>query len=58
MAGTLTRDLWEERDTTPSHIEAALRGLLVRAHSTDEAIVPARVLNVVVIVDAEFKGEV
>jgi len=54
----MSEDLWEERDTTPSRIDAALRELLVRRYSTDDAIVPARVLNVVVIVDAEFKGEV
>ena len=54
----MSQDVWEARDTTPSQIEAALRELLVRAYSTDDAIVAARVLNVVVIVDAEFKGEV
>jgi len=51
-------DVWSERDTTPSRCEAALRGLLTRAHSESEAVVPARVLNLVVIVDADFRGEI
>ncbi len=51
-------DLWRERDTTPSRIEAALRDLLNRAHSESEAVVPARVLNLVAIVDADFRGEI
>jgi len=51
-------DVWQERDTTGARIEAALRGLLTERHSETEAFVPARVLNLVVIVDAEFRGEI
>lgn len=58
MTGASVDAPWRERDTTPSRIEAALRELLNRAHSESEAVVPARVLNLVVIVDAEFRGEV
>lgn len=49
---------WSEQDTTPSAIEAALRGLLVNAHSEERGYVPARVLNVVIVVDRQFKGEI
>jgi glucose-6-phosphate dehydrogenase assembly protein OpcA len=51
-------DAWAERDTTPARIEAALRKL--ETHRQDEAhpFVPARVLNVVVVVDREFRGEI
>jgi glucose-6-phosphate dehydrogenase assembly protein OpcA len=50
--------VWSERDTTPSAIEAALRGLLAEQYQREEAIVPARVLNLVAIVDREWRGEV
>jgi glucose-6-phosphate dehydrogenase assembly protein OpcA len=51
-------DRWEERDTTPARIEAALRRMFVERHSHERAYVPARVMNLVVVVDAEFRGEV
>jgi glucose-6-phosphate dehydrogenase assembly protein OpcA len=49
---------WSEQNTTPAAIESALRGLLVEAHSKERGYVPARVLNVVIIVDRQFKGEI
>ena len=49
---------WSEQDTTPSAIEGALRHLLVEAHSQERGYVPARVLNVVIVVDRQFKGEI
>jgi hypothetical protein len=48
----VSEDVWSERDTTPSAIEAALRGLLVRRHQEERAFVPPRVMNLVVVVDA------
>lgn len=50
--------VWSEQDTSPSAIEAALRHLLVEAHTEEHGYVPARVLNVVIIVDRQFKGEI
>jgi glucose-6-phosphate dehydrogenase assembly protein OpcA len=50
--------VWSEQDTTPSAIDAALRKLLIEAHEKEDVYVPARVLNLVVIVDREFKGEI
>jgi glucose-6-phosphate dehydrogenase assembly protein OpcA len=51
-------DRWEERDTTPARIEAALRRMFVERHTQERAYVPARVMNLVVVVDADFRGEV
>lgn len=49
---------WAEHDTTPERIEAALRELLRERHAADETLVPARVLNLVVVADREWRGEV
>jgi glucose-6-phosphate dehydrogenase assembly protein OpcA len=51
-------DVWSARDTTPSEIESALRELLKQRHAEDESYVPARVLNLIVIADREWKGEI
>ena len=53
-----TEDLWSERDSNPDAIEAALRELLRERHAENQALAPARVLNLVVIIDREWKGEV
>jgi glucose-6-phosphate dehydrogenase assembly protein OpcA len=58
VAAALTEDLWSEQDTTPDAIEAALRELLRERHAANQALAPARVLNLVVIVDHEWKGEI
>jgi glucose-6-phosphate dehydrogenase assembly protein OpcA len=50
--------VWSEQDTTPSAIEEALRRLLIEAYEKEHGYVPARVLNLVVIVDRAFKGEI
>jgi glucose-6-phosphate dehydrogenase assembly protein OpcA len=54
----VSEDIWSEQDTNPDAIEEALRDLLRRRHAEDEALVPARVLNLVVIVDRDWKGEI
>ncbi len=58
LAAAVTEDVWSEQDTNPDAIEAALRRLLFRRHAENEALVPARVLNLVVIVDRDWKGEI
>ena len=50
--------IWSEQDTTPGAIEAALRELLSEQYARDEAFSPARVLNLVVVVDREWRGEI
>jgi glucose-6-phosphate dehydrogenase assembly protein OpcA len=54
----VSEDIWSEQDTSPDAIEAALRDLLRKRHAANEALAPARVLNLVVVVDREWKGEI
>jgi glucose-6-phosphate dehydrogenase assembly protein OpcA len=54
----MSEEVWREEDTTPGHIEAALRDLLISRYQSGHAFVPARVLNLVVVVDAEYRGEI
>jgi glucose-6-phosphate dehydrogenase assembly protein OpcA len=49
---------WSEQDTTPSRIEEALRRLLIESHEHEHTVAPARVLNLIVVVDRDFKGEI
>jgi glucose-6-phosphate dehydrogenase assembly protein OpcA len=51
-------DVWAERDTSPDDIEDALRDLLRERHAANRAVAPARVLNLVVVVDRAWKGEI
>jgi glucose-6-phosphate dehydrogenase assembly protein OpcA len=50
--------VWSAQDTTPGAIDEALRELLKQQHARDEAHAPARVLNLVVVVDREWRGEI
>ena len=50
--------VWSERDTTPADIEAALRELLKDRRAHGEAYAPARVLNLVVVADRDWRGEI
>lgn len=54
----MSEDVWTAQSTTPDAVEAALRELLRARHAADEALAPARVINLVVIVDREWKGEI
>jgi glucose-6-phosphate dehydrogenase assembly protein OpcA len=54
----VSESVWSEQDTTPAAIESALRSLLNERHAADHSFIPARVLNLVVIVDREWKGEI
>jgi glucose-6-phosphate dehydrogenase assembly protein OpcA len=51
-------NVWAAENTTPAAIEAALRELLAERHAESAAYVPARVLNMVCIVDREWSGEI
>jgi glucose-6-phosphate dehydrogenase assembly protein OpcA len=50
--------VWSAQDTTPSAIEEALRELLIKQFERDRSHAPARVLNLVVVVDREWRGEI
>jgi glucose-6-phosphate dehydrogenase assembly protein OpcA len=54
----VSEDVWAAQDTDPDAIEAALRELLRRRHAENESLAPARVLNLIVIVDRDWKGEI
>lgn len=54
----MPQDVWSAENTTPDEIEAALRGLLRRAHAANELLAPARVLNLVVVIEAERKDAI
>jgi glucose-6-phosphate dehydrogenase assembly protein OpcA len=54
----MSEDVWSEQDTTPDAIETALRELLYRRHAANPSLVPARVLNLVVVADKQWKGEI
>jgi glucose-6-phosphate dehydrogenase assembly protein OpcA len=54
----MSEDVWSEQDTNPGAIEAALRELVRRRHAENEAYAPARVLNLICIVDRDWRGEI
>jgi glucose-6-phosphate dehydrogenase assembly protein OpcA len=58
MSPAVSDAVWSARDTTPGDIEAALRSLLVERHAEDASYVPARVLNLVCVVDKQWSGEI
>jgi glucose-6-phosphate dehydrogenase assembly protein OpcA len=49
---------WAAQNTTPAAIEAALRELLAERHAESAAYVPARVLNLICVVDRQWSGEI
>ncbi|MEA2426270.1 MAG: hypothetical protein QOH13_2680 [Thermoleophilaceae bacterium] len=51
-------NFWSAEDTTPSAIEAGLRQMLAQQHAEDSDLVPARVLNLIAVVDREWRGEI
>jgi glucose-6-phosphate dehydrogenase assembly protein OpcA len=55
---TVSDLFWRAQDTTPDAIEAALRNLLVEFHAANENYVPARVINLVCVVDKAWSGEI
>ena len=49
---------WSGEDVAPGDVEAALRHLLQEQYARDGAHAPARVLNLVVVIDREWRGEI
>jgi glucose-6-phosphate dehydrogenase assembly protein OpcA len=54
----VTESVWSAQSTTPDAIDAALRSMLREIHGVNATLAPARVLNMVVIVDHAWKGEI
>jgi glucose-6-phosphate dehydrogenase assembly protein OpcA len=49
---------WAAQDTTPGAIEEALRNMLKERHEENDSFSPARVLNMVCVVDKAWSGEI
>ena len=58
MASATNDTVWSAQDTTPGAVEAALRRLLIERHQENDGYVPARVLNLICIVEREWSGEI
>jgi glucose-6-phosphate dehydrogenase assembly protein OpcA len=58
VAAVVSEDVWAEQNTNPDAIEAALREMLRARHATNKGLAPARVLNLIVIVERSWKGEI
>ncbi|MDX6650899.1 MAG: hypothetical protein QOI91_2792 [Solirubrobacteraceae bacterium] len=54
----MSEDVWSAQDTSPPAIEAALRDLEMKRAAEHAGFVPARVLNLVAVVDREWRGEI
>jgi len=54
----MSGSVWARQDATPAEVEAALGALLRERHARSEAYTPARVLNLVVVADREWRGEI
>jgi glucose-6-phosphate dehydrogenase assembly protein OpcA len=54
----VSEEVWQAQDTTPEAVAGALRALLSRRHAKGDAYAPARVLNMVAVVDHEWEGEI
>ena len=54
----MSEDVWSEQNTNPDAIDAALRRLLRERHAANQGLAPARVLNLIVVVDRSWKGEI
>jgi hypothetical protein len=50
--------VWSAQGTTPDAIEQALRELLAERHAESGSFVPARVLNMIVLVEDAWSGEI
>jgi len=58
VAPRVSEDTWSARDTNPDAIDGALRRLLRERHAANRALAPARVLNLIVVVDRACKDAI
>ena len=58
MAVGATPGVWSAQNTGPADVEAAIRALNRSQQGGDGVFAPARVLNLIVIVDREWRGEI
>ena len=50
--------VWSAQDVTPGDVESALRDLLRQRYAQSDTFLPGRVLNLVVVADREWRGEI
>jgi len=58
VAAAVTVEVWAAENTTPTDIDAALRNLLEEQHAKGLGVAPARVVNMVTVVDRAWRGEI
>jgi glucose-6-phosphate dehydrogenase assembly protein OpcA len=58
VAPAVTVEVWAAEDTTPGDIDSALRNLLEEQHAKGEGVAPARVVNMVAVIDRAWRGEI
>jgi glucose-6-phosphate dehydrogenase assembly protein OpcA len=58
LAVGATPGVWSAQNTGPADVEAAIRALNRSQQGGDGVFAPARVLNLIVIVDREWRGEI
>ncbi len=58
MAAPVSEDAWSGRGISPDAIDSALRELLRERHAANRALAPARVLNLIVVVDPVCKDAI
>ena len=54
----MSDSVWSETGTSPAAISAALEGLLRTGHEDGSAHAPARALNLILVVDRQWSGEI
>lgn len=58
LGATVEHTVWEQEDVDPAGVEEAMRALERERFQHRSGTLPARALNLVVIVDAAYAGEV
>lgn len=58
FGATLARTVWQQDEADPAAVEQAMRALERQRFQDQSGALPARALNLVVIVDAAFAGEI
>jgi glucose-6-phosphate dehydrogenase assembly protein OpcA len=58
MTDTVVDGVWRAQGTSPGAIESAVRGLLRERRCDDYGWAPARVLNLIVVIDRSYRGEI
>ena len=58
LGATVEHTVWEQEDVDPAGVEEAMRALERERFQQRRGALPARALNLIVVVDADFTGEI